>query len=99
MGTAVNNENIPDYGDGSFRITLGDFVSPCIPFAVKVEDLKTMLEDASHKKLLHNVLSVHVEEHIRWEKAIASSSAVYRELHVYFEGVGQDLEWPIIRID
>jgi hypothetical protein len=57
ISTGVNNENIPDYGDGSFRITLGDFVSPCIPFAVKVEDLKTMLEDASHNKLLENVIS------------------------------------------
>lgn len=77
------------YGTGSFRLSLGGYTTPCLPVSLSTDALQAALTQ------LPNVENVFVEEH---KRNTGSSTTSYRDLHVFFAGVGAQLQWPYLRV-
>ena len=88
-------------GTGSFRLTLGKSASTrCIPFTTTPASLQQVLQsDLSNAQDLiehyqFKIREVYVEKYVR-QDAFGS----YIDFHVWFEGVSEDLSWPILRAE
>ena len=83
-------------GTGQFKLTLGSPTSsagtwsstPCLPYSVSTDALKGALQG------LVGVKNVFVEEH---KRNPGGNGPAYRDLHVWFEGAAQDIDWPLLR--
>lgn len=76
------------YGTGSFRLSLGQSATTCIPLTFSTDTLQAALMN------LPNVGNVFVEEH---KRNSGSSANAIRDLHIFFEGLSEHLEWPYLK--
>jgi len=83
----IEYEDISNPGAGQFRLFVGEFVSSCLDYTITAAELMDELET------LYAVNKVFVEERFR-----TTGTATYRDLHIFFEGVWETLDWPLLRI-
>jgi len=74
-------------GAGSFRLFLGESFTVCLPYDIVASVLMIEL------KALYGVDIVFIEERFR-----STGTTTYRDLHIFFEGIWEDLTWPLLRV-
>ena len=80
---------------GSFAISVNGVQTACIPYSVSAASLRDFLVPLLNIKT-DDAKKVVVEQHLRDD---AFTGMSYIDYHVFFDGIFQELEWPILYID
>jgi len=76
-------------GAGSFRLKFRDEYTDCLEYDITTTELKSTLSK------LRAVNDVFVEEH---KRNTGVSTPAYRDLHIFFDAIGPELQWPYLSI-